>query len=68
MFAIADEFVEDGGDEAECFCAVESDAAGEAALGEEAGLGDYQLVYLFGEDMKLDVHVLRAGMNVLVSG
>lgn len=46
VFAIADEFVQGAGDEGEGFGVVEADAAGETALGEEAGLGDDELVDL----------------------
>lgn len=48
VLSIADEFVEDAGDEAEGFATVESYAACEATLCEEAGLGDYELIYLQG--------------------
>jgi hypothetical protein len=46
VFAIADEFVEDGGDKGEGFGVVESDTACEPALCEEAGLGDNELIDL----------------------
>jgi len=44
--AIADELVQDGGDEGEGFGVVEADAAGEAALGEVAEVGEGEFVYL----------------------
>ena len=39
VLAIADEFVQDAGDEGEGFGVVEADAAGETTLGESADLG-----------------------------
>ena len=47
MRAIADEFVEDAGDEGEGFSVVEAYAASESALGESAGLCDEELVDLY---------------------
>lgn len=44
--AIADEFVQDAGDEGQRFGVVESHAAGEAALGEVAEGGDEEFVDL----------------------
>lgn len=46
VVAIADQFVEDAGDQGESFGVVEADAAGEAALSELPGLGDEELVNL----------------------
>ena len=46
MRAIANEFVEDAGDEGESFGVVQAHAAGESALGEGAGLCDEELVDL----------------------
>ena len=46
MVAIPDQFVQDAGDEGECLCVVEAHAAGEALLGEEAGLRYDELVDL----------------------
>jgi hypothetical protein len=42
--AISDELVQDAGDQGERFDAVEAHAAGEAALGEEAQVGDGELI------------------------
>lgn len=46
MRAITDELLEDAGNEGEGFGVVQAHAAGEAALGEGAGLGDEELVDL----------------------
>lgn len=43
---IADELVQDGGDEGDGFGVVEFDAAGEAALGEVPEVGDEEFVDL----------------------
>lgn len=51
VLSIADEFVEDAGDEAEGFAAVESYTACESTLCEEARLGDYELIYLQGRNL-----------------
>jgi hypothetical protein len=46
VVAIADEFVQDAGYQCQCFGVVESDTAGEAALGELACGGDEEFVDL----------------------
>jgi len=46
VVSIADEFLQDAGDECECFSVVEADTSCETALGEGAGLGDEELVDL----------------------
>lgn len=46
MLAIADQFVQNVGDESEGFDVVEAHATGQALLGLEAELADYQLVDL----------------------
>jgi len=51
VVAIADELVQDGGDEGEGFGVVEADAAGEALLGEGAGLVEEEFVYLLKESL-----------------
>ncbi len=47
VVAIADELVQDMGDQCQRFSVVESDSAGQAALGEGAGLSYEELIYLF---------------------
>ena len=46
VVAIADEFLQDAGDQGEGFGVVEADTSCETALGEGAGLGDEELVDL----------------------
>ena len=46
VVAIADEFLQDAGDQSEGFGVVEADTSCETALGEGAGLGDEELVDL----------------------
>ena len=46
VVAIADQFMQDIGDEGEGFGVVQAHTAGEAFLGEEAGLGDDEFVDL----------------------
>lgn len=46
MVAIADEFLQDAGDQGEGFSVVKADTSCETTLGEGAGLGDEELVDL----------------------
>jgi hypothetical protein len=59
VVAIANEFLQDAGDQGEGFGVVETDASSETALGEGAGLGYEELVDLYRGGEEFNVSLVR---------